>query len=370
MDKPADQAPALPKKPQKRLEQLLTSVDTKRPLQYPHEAHVVPVYVMERLKKTGVMTHDDFIDAQKLLEHMGHLCGPDEPVFDEKNLATRGQLNDPFTFSFDDEGYTNKWSNFLSTVQIPISQTHSDIAEMPITSKYDLDTHWRGGERLDSIFDVKDDMESMYATTTVGEEGDTDLEKQQQHLWKRKEREIKQRARKWINDNKVDWRSKVIHTITQNSYIPLFFRVILLCLCAVSLGIAGHLTHATTELRLNQQPSPLMSTILQAVSIIYLLFVSYDEFTSQPLGLRDPKTKMRLVLLELFFIIFSSANVSLSFQSQYDTNWVCRASSNVYNADLCHQQRTLSGILTVAILVWCTTFTISLFRIVNSARVQ
>ena len=67
--------------------------------------------------------------------------------------------------------------------------------------------------------------------------------------------------------------------------------------------------------RIHITPSTNMAIIVDAVAMVYLLYITYDEYTGKPLGLRPAKAKMRLIFLDLFFIVFDSANLSLAFVS-------------------------------------------------------
>lgn len=339
---------------------------------YPHEVRFTPTYVIQRLQNTQIMESRSFAANQSRLEATPN----SDQAFTEQDLVHgQGQPNDPFTLSFQGEGYTKKWSHFLSSVKMPTAAYDNNT---PTTGSehdnYNLDSEWRGEQRLRDIFDCEDgdrvaDDNEKPSISSVSSTTDPVLERQH-YNWRVKEREIKLRARKWFNDNRTNWRSKLIDSVMENSYIPLFFRLLLITLSSIALGISGRLVHVTVGFDINQQASPLMALVVQAVSIAYLLYISYDEFTSQPLGLRDPKAKIRLVLIDLLFIIFSSANVSLSFVSQYDSEWVCHVNNLVSNMHLCREQRTLSGILMLIIVFWCITFTISLFRIVNATQIR
>lgn len=351
---------------------------------YPHEVKFTPTYVIERLNKTQVLQSDGFKSNQLKLKSIPNST----QVFNDHDLVyNQGQINDPFTYTFQGEQYTNKWSNFLSSVKMPMSiylnendddDDDNNMLIKPDNShyhdSYNLDSEWKGNQRLQAIFDYEDtntiiEDDKSFTSPSMSSTTDPDLERQHKN-WRLREREIKQRARKWIHDNKTNWRSNLINTVMENSYIPLFFRLLLIVLSAIAVGISGNLVHSTMGMVVSQQASSLMALILQAVSIVYLLYISYDEFTSQPLGLRNPKTKIRLVLLDLLFIIFSSANISLSFESMYDSSWVCQAGNLTTNTLLCSQQRTLSGILMFIIVFWCITFSISLFRIVNTTHIR
>jgi hypothetical protein len=67
-----------------------------------------------------------------------------------------------------------------------------------------------------------------------------------------------------------------------------------------------------------------MAIVVDVVAIPYILYITWDEYTGKPLGLRSPKAKIRLVLLDLFFIIFESANLALAFAALTDNNGSCK----------------------------------------------
>ena len=106
-----------------------------------------------------------------------------------------------------------------------------------------------------------------------------------------------------------------------------------------------------------------MAVIVDVVAIPYITYITYDEYRGKPLGLRPARTKIRLVLLDLFFIIFESANLALAFGALTDNNGACVTSrSSVYNGDVCGRIKTLCAILFVALVAWSLTFAISIFR--------
>ena len=116
-----------------------------------------------------------------------------------------------------------------------------------------------------------------------------------------------------------------------------------------------------------------MAIIVDCIALPYIGYITWDEYTGKPLGLRPPKAKMRLVLLDLFFIIFESANLSLAFQAITDQDGSCLASENATNREgarkhidgnLCAQEKALASILFVALLAWGLTFSVSIIRYV------
>ncbi|EEA25693.1 conserved hypothetical protein [Talaromyces marneffei ATCC 18224] len=139
-------------------------------------------------------------------------------------------------------------------------------------------------------------------------------------------------------------------------------------LCALALG--GSIRALAYHLNRDQGPSADMAIVVDAVALVYLVYITYDEYASKPLGLRSPKAKMRLILLDLFFIVFDAANLSLAFVSLDDvqgtcTNAVINDIEDDRNDALCVRQKALASVLLVALIAWLLTFCISIFRLVE-----
>lgn len=110
-----------------------------------------------------------------------------------------------------------------------------------------------------------------------------------------------------------------------------------------------------------------MAIIVDAVALVYLVYITWDEYTSKPLGLRAPAAKARLILLDIVFIVFDSANLSLAFESLSSVTGACtRAEINsriVPRNDLiCDRQKALASVLLIALIAWLMTFSISVLR--------
>ncbi|EAU39139.1 conserved hypothetical protein [Aspergillus terreus NIH2624] len=117
-------------------------------------------------------------------------------------------------------------------------------------------------------------------------------------------------------------------------------------------------------------PSALMAIIVDAVALVYLVYITWDEYTSKPLGLRSPSAKARLVLLDIFFIVFDSANLSLAFESLSTVSGACTVGEinqeiAPKNDAICDRQKALACVLLIALLAWLTTFSISVLRLVE-----
>ena len=111
-----------------------------------------------------------------------------------------------------------------------------------------------------------------------------------------------------------------------------------------------------------------MAIVVDVVAMPYILYITWDEYTGKPLGLRSPKAKIRLVLLDVFFIIFESANLSLAFAALTDGNGSCQNSGNGLNSDICGRVKALCGILMMALIAWSMTFAVSIFRYALAER--
>jgi len=112
-----------------------------------------------------------------------------------------------------------------------------------------------------------------------------------------------------------------------------------------------------------------MAIIVDAIALVYILYITYDEYTGKPLGLRSAKAKMRLIFLDLFFIVFDSANLSLAFASLSDVRSSCvdaQGEISGYNDlkinTICGRQMALAAVLLVALVAWLMTFSVSVLR--------
>jgi hypothetical protein len=144
--------------------------------------------------------------------------------------------------------------------------------------------------------------------------------------------------------------------------VPLIFRIIVLTTSTIALGLSSSVDHLSNKYSYPQTPSTTMAIVVDVVAIPYILYITWDEYTGKPLGLRSPKAKIRLVLLDLFFIIFESANLALAFAALTDDNGSCQSGNNGYNYIICNRVKALCGILMIALIAWSMTFAVSIFR--------
>ncbi len=137
--------------------------------------------------------------------------------------------------------------------------------------------------------------------------------------------------------------------------VPLGFRLTVLTTSVLALALATSTYKITMKEDVNNT-SPLMAIVVDVIAIPYICYITWDEYKGKPLGLRAPKAKIRLVLLDLFFIIFESANLALAFSALNDRTRSCLDDKS------CDRAEALAAFLLIALVAWTLTFTVSIFR--------
>ena len=149
------------------------------------------------------------------------------------------------------------------------------------------------------------------------------------------------------------WYIRAQRTVLRNPIVPMVIRMNVWSFSAVALALACSIHHITdNDPKTHATPSTNMAIVVDAVALVYLLYITYDEYSGKPLGLRPAKAKMRLIFLDLFFIVFDSANLSLAFEAiQGDCDF-----------RVCTRQKALASVLLIALIAWLLTFSISVMR--------
>lgn len=184
------------------------------------------------------------------------------------------------------------------------------------------------------------------------------------------------------------WYKRAQYTILRNPFIPLAFRLTIFIFAFTALGLGTSIYHesnrivkcinqdprteicqhlvGTGQQDYYQDPSGLMAMIVDIVAVMYIIYITYDEYFSKPLGLRPARAKVRLVLLDLFFVIFQSANLALSFESLTVDEGACKVGDAPRTSTkfdkLCDRAEALSAVLLVSLTAWLITFSISVLR--------
>ena len=144
--------------------------------------------------------------------------------------------------------------------------------------------------------------------------------------------------------------------------VPLFFRVTVLTTSTIALGLSSSIYYLTHNSPFTQTPSTIMAIVVDVVALPYIGYITWDEYTGKPLGLRPPKAKISLVLLDLFFIVFESANLALAFDALMDPTESCQQGNNGTSFAICSRLQTLSSFLFIALVAWILTFSVSILR--------
>lgn len=189
------------------------------------------------------------------------------------------------------------------------------------------------------------------------------------------------------------WYKRLHFAVMRNPFVPLVFRLCIIVCAATAMGLGASIFHENNKLQvcLDQDPSgrtdacitrvgtgvldydredssSLMATIVDIIAIVYSIYITYDEYFSKPLGLRPASAKVRLVLLDLFFIIFQSANLSLAFNTIQSNRGPCNrglADSHNFRFDnVCDRAQALASILFLSLVAWLLTFSVSILRYV------
>ena len=159
------------------------------------------------------------------------------------------------------------------------------------------------------------------------------------------------------------WWKRFQRTIIRSPLIPLILRSIVWVFSLVALAVAASIHHFTDRADgLGNVASTEMAIVVDAIALVYLLYITYDEYSGKPLGLRSARAKMRLIFLDLFFIVFDSANLSLAFEAVRNAG-ICKESSELHpDTTICNRQNTLASVLLIALIAWLLTFSISVLR--------
>ncbi|EER36432.1 conserved hypothetical protein [Histoplasma capsulatum H143] len=169
---------------------------------------------------------------------------------------------------------------------------------------------------------------------------------------------------------KVKRLSKVQSKILRSPVVPLLIRLTVFIFSVVALALGGSIHSYATKYGHSQGPSPDLAIIVDSIALVYLVYITYDEYTGKPLGLRPAKAKLRLIFLDLIFIVFASANLSLAFESLSDIQSSCGSGEidgkfDPTNSSICNLQKALAAVLLIVLVAWLTTFAISVLRVVE-----
>ncbi|OAA47829.1 hypothetical protein NOR_02319 [Metarhizium rileyi] len=141
---------------------------------------------------------------------------------------------------------------------------------------------------------------------------------------------------------------------------PFLFRLGVMVTSILALGIAAAIYELENNINQGgdaERAQVLVAVVVDCVAIPYIGYMIWDEYTGKPLGLRSAMSKISLILLDLFFIIFKSASTALAFESFIY--------HSVRQSQLVQLSRALATFQLIGLVSWSMTFTINIFRTVK-----
>lgn len=353
---------------------------------YNHKANIIPPYVLDRLSqahyKDQLSNNNVNINQGDINPSMKSIHGKKDPEDEYLSFS-----NDPFVKSMD-----SNWNSFLKTIKQPTTYTQDMISyDKETVFENRLEGKWGGEERLkfallgnpssdDDTFvnDNKNGFFDKFIHVFNPSSSSSSANKRNPDASPK----VRSKAGYWMSDEK---RADVLPFLKRifviNPLVPLLLRVMIIFFSACALGLACVIFQYSNDTyngyKFEQQPSTIMAITVQSCAIVYVIYIAYDEYSGKPLGLRDPLGKMKLIMLDLLFIIFSSANLSLTFNTLYDDEFVCSTHKVVAGSisiptvdSICFRQRGLTAFLFLVLCLWVLTFTISIVRVVDRVSVS
>lgn len=151
----------------------------------------------------------------------------------------------------------------------------------------------------------------------------------------------------------------IISYLRKNPYVPLILRGSAWSFSIISLGFACNVFVESPKIG----ASTIMAIVISCISVPYLTYSIWDEFFGQPLGLRTSVSKMKLIMIDTVLLCLLGACLALNFDTMIHTAWVCHAPGG-----LCTREKCLVSFLLLQLVLWFSTFMVSLFRMVDRAQ--
>ncbi|RDA90156.1 hypothetical protein CP533_2199 [Ophiocordyceps camponoti-saundersi (nom. inval.)] len=145
----------------------------------------------------------------------------------------------------------------------------------------------------------------------------------------------------------------------RSSLSPLLFRLTVVVTSILALGVASRIFRDENAVERDgaERTQSMFAVVVDCVAIPYIGYMIYDEYTGKPVGLRSGVSKIRLILLDVFFIIFKSASTALAFEGI-----AYHRLEELQNLNL----STVLGVFElVGLMSWTMTFVVNVFRTVE-----
>ncbi|KAK1752068.1 hypothetical protein QBC47DRAFT_64572 [Echria macrotheca] len=157
---------------------------------------------------------------------------------------------------------------------------------------------------------------------------------------------------------------RVWNVILRHPLVPLAFRLIVLLTSIMALALSARIFEIETGDRgdgdrstSSETTQSIVAIVVDTVAVPYIGYMTWDEYTGKPLGLRPAAQKVSLVLMDLFFIIFKSSSTTLAFEAL--------VYHNAKDLRVRRYSQALAAFQTVSLISWSMTFTVNVFRLVQ-----
>lgn len=152
---------------------------------------------------------------------------------------------------------------------------------------------------------------------------------------------------------------RVWYMAIRHSLAPLVFRLTVMVTSMVALAVAARI-YQIEDIDADdtaEETQSVVAVAVDCVAIPYLGYMIWDEYTGKPLGLRPAVSKISLILLDLFFIIFKSASTALAFESL--------VYHNLAHAAVRDLSKALAAFMLIGLITWTMNFAVNIFRTVE-----
>jgi hypothetical protein len=153
---------------------------------------------------------------------------------------------------------------------------------------------------------------------------------------------------------------RIWQIILRHPLVPLAFRLAVLLCSIVALALSAKIyefEHHGTGRRSAELTQSIVAIVVDTVAIPYIGYMTWDEYTGRPLGLRAATQKISLILMDLFFIIFKSASTALAFEALVYHNSGDRQTREFSQA--------LAALQVISLISWSLTLSVNVFRLVQ-----
>ncbi|KAN0060220.1 hypothetical protein ACQY0O_007549 [Thecaphora frezii] len=174
------------------------------------------------------------------------------------------------------------------------------------------------------------------------------------------------------------WKNFIIH----NPFVPLLIRIVNISFTTATLAVAIKLWRVLHQERATDAvgSSPMVAIVFAPLTLVHIAFQIWLEYFGRPIGLWTVQSKLFYTTIEIIFICFWSAELSLSFDNYFTSTLVCVSFGSPFGGSdhgldpqplldmsrkpyICRLQGVLIGLTFVSLLAYVMVLMVSLFRI-------